>query len=352
MLVKSIEMRSQTIYVLLSFFLLASCTKRLAEVAESAPLVLSADDRIKLVFGSCNDEDKPQDMWAEIMKEEGDLWIWLGDNIYGDSEDMAVLQQKYDKQNNHLAYQKFVETIPINGVWDDHDYGVNDGGKEYPMRAESQQLFLDFINASSTDVRRTREGTYGMTEIQMAAVKVGIYYLDTRYFRDELVGRKGKYGANETGTILGESQWAWLSNKLNNSDADVTIIVSSIQVIAAEHGYEKWANFPLERKRLFDLIVDSGVKKPIILSGDRHASELSVIEHRGQKIYDITASSLTNPRRPRQEANQYRLKGDEGTIVFDKNYGVLTIAPSEEGLILWSEIKRSYEDTALRARLF
>jgi len=51
-----------------------------------------------IAFGSCNKEDQPQPMWKEILNHNPDLWVWLGDNIYGDSQDPQVLQKKYQTQ--------------------------------------------------------------------------------------------------------------------------------------------------------------------------------------------------------------------------------------------------------------
>jgi alkaline phosphatase D len=31
-------------------------------------------------------------------------------------------------------------------VWDDHDYGVNDGGGDFPAKEISRKAFLDFFN--------------------------------------------------------------------------------------------------------------------------------------------------------------------------------------------------------------
>jgi len=74
------------------------------------------------------------------------------------------------------------------------------------------------------------------------------------------------------GTILGEAQWKWFRKTLADSKADFTVIVSSIQLLSAEHGFEKWANFPMEREQFYHAIGDSGAKGVIVLSGDRHIS--------------------------------------------------------------------------------
>ena len=110
-----------------------------ASVTQNKPLTTIA-------FGSCSDQKRPQPLWDDIVAQKPDLWIWLGDNIYGDSENMDTLRAKYARQKSNPVYQQLRQSTPIIGVWDDHDYGVNDGGKEYPKRKESQQLMLDFLD--------------------------------------------------------------------------------------------------------------------------------------------------------------------------------------------------------------
>jgi len=284
-------------------------------------------DKIVIAFGSCSHQDREQNLWGDILAEKPDIWIWLGDNFYGDTQDLAILQQKYNKQKSHPVYQQLRNNTTILGTWDDHDYGANDAGKEYEMKDQSQQALLDFLDVPNDDPRRKRQGVYGSYVLNTSLAKIKVVLLDTRYFRDQLI-KEGKANvANWEGTILGDAQWKWLEQELQNSEADVHIIASSIQVIPAEHRFEKWENFPKERERLFNLLVDKQVKHPIIISGDRHIGEMSKLEWKGQAIYDITSSSLTHGwSNRRKEANQYRV----GPLVYTENYGLIELSRGEE----------------------
>ncbi|MEM6321676.1 MAG: alkaline phosphatase D family protein [Bacteroidota bacterium] len=286
-----------------------------------------AADMITIAFGSCSNQNKEQKLWDDILAEQPDIFIWLGDNIYGDSEDMQVLKKKYDKQKAHSLYQKLRESTQILGTWDDHDYGANDAGKEYPMKAESQQLLLDFLEVPEADARRQRPGVYSSQIVEKSGVTIKIILLDTRYFRDNLV-KKGKANiANWEGEILGTAQWQWLETELQNSEADVHIIGSSIQVLAEEHRFEKWANFPLERQKLLNLIAKYDIKNSIFISGDRHIGEVATTTWLNHTIYEVTSSSLTHGwSNRREEANQYRL----GPLVYNENYGLINITATED----------------------
>jgi alkaline phosphatase D len=277
-----------------------------------------------IAFGSCNREDKEQPLWSVIVQNQPQLWIWLGDNIYGDTEDMEVLQAKYYRQKGNPGYQLLEVSTPVIGIWDDHDYGVNDGGKEYPKKKQSQQLMLDFLNEPRNSPRRKQEGAYASYTYGPTGRMVKVVLLDARYFRDPLK-KEGKANVPDPGgRILGETQWKWLENELKNSPADIHLIGSGIQIIPEEHPYEKWANFPRERQRLFELIASTGVRGVILLSGDRHIAEITRYQLTGVRypIYEVTASGLTHSATQNtSEANQYRV----GRLVNVLNFGLMRI---------------------------
>ncbi|MFD2937848.1 alkaline phosphatase D family protein [Spirosoma flavum] len=276
-----------------------------------------------IAFGSCSDQKRLQPLWDDIVAQKPDVWIWLGDNIYGDSESMDTLRAKYARQKGNPVYQQLRQTTPIIGVWDDHDYGVNDGGKEYPRRKESQQLMLDFLDVSANSPLRTQEGGYSANAYGPKGQRVKVILLDGRYFRDPLK-KDGKANVPDpSGDILGEAQWKWLEQQLANSDADVHIIGSGIQVLPEEHVYEKWANFPTARQRLLDLLGKTKPKGTLLISGDRHMAEVSKVNVPGlnYSLYDITSSGLTHVSAPHEEPNRYRV----GEIVSKLNYGLITI---------------------------
>jgi alkaline phosphatase D len=278
----------------------------------------------RIAFGSCNDQGDDQPLWTNIRQHDPDLWVWLGDNIYGDTRDMSVLQAKYERQQSNASYQQLVAATRIVGTWDDHDYGANDAGRYYPKRDSSQQLFLDFMGVPDDHPRRNREGVYAAHTYGPPGQRVKVILLDTRYHRDSLAvdpdsGRRYQAGP---GDFLGEAQWAWLDNELSNSDAQIHLIGSSIQIIPEQHGWEKWANFPEARQRLFDTIRASGASGVILVSGDRHLAELSrrddVLDY---PLYDLTASGLTHSYEGAEEPNRYRV----GSLYDGLNYGLMQI---------------------------
>lgn len=280
-----------------------------------------------IAFGSCNKQNSENLLWDDILSHKPSVWIWGGDNIYADTRDMIKLKREYAKQLNNKAYQKLVNSTKVLGTWDDHDYGLNDGGVEFDKKQESQQLFLDFIGVSKNAPRRNREGVYHSEIINTENGSIKIIVLDTRYFRTALVEdtktkKRYKPNTNNNGSILGETQWQWFAKELNTSKADFNIVVSSIQFLSAEHGFETWGNFPNEVDKLKQLVASSKAKGVLLLSGDRHISEFSSVnvQRLDYPLIDFTSSGLTHAYTNfTGEPNKTRV----GRVVSEISFGVL-----------------------------
>ncbi|SEA10083.1 alkaline phosphatase D family protein [Psychroflexus halocasei] len=311
----------------------------------------SEDESFKIAFGSCNLQDKDQSYWEFIGSENPDIFIWGGDNIYADTKDMVEMERMYNQQKTNAYYQKFIYQIDnkVYGTWDDHDYGLNDGGVNWEYKDESQQLLLDFLDVKDLE-RRNRKGVYSSETFKVKDHKIKVIILDTRYFRSDLQkssNQSKRYKASQDAelTLLGEKQWKWLDEELNESNADYHLIVSSIQVLSHQHGFETWGNFPTEVKKLENLLVKHQVKNPLILSGDRHISEFSQKEIDGLDVplTDFTSSGLTHAYTSFSgEENQYRV----GKVVPKISYGLIEFDFEKNQLLL--EIKSTKNNKQLQ----
>jgi hypothetical protein len=286
----------------------------------------------RIAFGSCATQERPQPIWDAVAATKPELLLLLGDNIYADTENMGVMKAKYDKFAAMPGFKALRESVPILATWDDHDLGVNDGGSDYPKKVESQKLFLDFFGEPEDSPRRKQAGVYSAKVFGPEGKRVQVSMLDTRYFRSSPLKRKATSNRNEgpyepnpdpSTTMLGEDQWRWFAEQLRQP-AEVRLVVSSIQVIAEDHGFEKWMNLPLERERLYRLIKETGVEGVIFLSGDRHLAELSTMDGgAGYPFYDLTSSGLNQGARAwrPQEAHRHRV----ATMAWGNNFGQITI---------------------------
>ena len=281
--------------------------------------------RVRVTFGSCSRQQSENQLWQEVIGKKPDAWIWLGDNIYGDTHNTDSLRAMYRRQKSRPTYQRLLNVMPVYGTWDDHDYGVNDGGKYFSKKRESQQVLLDFLDVPAEAPVRKQEGVYQSYMLGNARIPVKLLLLDTRYFRDTLArsAEKGvRYKINPDGDILGEEQWKWLEQELRTSTAAVNLIGSSIQFISGEHGFEKWANFPAAYRRMLDLLARVKPKGVVFLSGDRHMAEVSAMKVEGlpYELVDVTSSGLTHTWSVGgSEPNRYR----KGAMLAERNFGVL-----------------------------
>lgn len=255
----------------------------------------------RIAFGSCAHQDKPQPIWDRVDAFDPQLFLFLGDNIYGDTRDMAVLRAKYAKLAAKPGFQRLRRKTPCLAIWDDHDYGENDAGREYPMKQESKDIFLDFWMEPTASPRRSRAGNYTSTIIGPEGRRVQIIMPDNRWFRSGLLGiteepkDRGPYLVNSdpAATMLGAEQWDWLEAELKKP-AELRIFASSTQVLADAPGYEAWINYQADHQRLLDLIDFADVNGLIMISGDTHYAELSrLAEGVSYPLYDLTSSGLT-----------------------------------------------------------
>ena len=274
-------------------------------------------ESIKIGLGSCLDQDYPQPIWQSIKKEDLNYFIFLGDNVYGDTRygSLRKMKSAYDKQKKVLP--DFLNNISIFSIWDDHDFGINDGGADYRFKRQAQELYLDFWDITKDDDRSNREGIYFSKNEIFFNKKFKFIFLDTRFFRSKLKGKKSNYIENidPDATILGNAQWTWLENELK-SDFDFLFIFSSIQIIAKDHRFEKWSNFPIERVKLFELL-EKFNDKTILFSGDRHRAGI----YRKNGIIEVTSSSMNKPGSSFSETDSYLI----GKTYPQENYGVLEI---------------------------
>ncbi len=281
----------------------------------------------RVLFGSCIKQQNATPILSTILREKPDLFLFLGDNIYADTADMSVMQTKYDQLATLPGFRELVNGCRVLATWDDHDYGLNDGGRDFEKRVESQRVFVDFWRDPVDSARRSRPGVYSAHTFGPAGQRLQVILLDTRYFRGPLQkGEQRRVGGpyvptdDATISILGKTQWKWLANQLRQP-ADFRIVVTSIQCIAEDDGQETWSNLPHERSRFFDLLAETKAKNVVLLSGDRHWSELSMSDEAGFPVYELTSSSL-NQVHPRGTPTRNKFR-HHPTTVHQPNFGIL-----------------------------
>jgi alkaline phosphatase D len=263
---------------------------------------------LQIAFGSCSHQNQALPILQQIGDLKPDYFLFLGDNIYGDTRDSTILKQKYDQLGKNSNYQYLKSQTKILATWDDHDYGENDAGKHYPLKEVSKSIFLNFFEEPRGSSRFQHEGIYTSYIIKKNRKRIQVILLDTRTFRSDLTRFNPAEHAKDSvffydleyvptvfadSTMLGEQQWRWLKKELGKK-ADIRIIASSTQFAHSYNGYESWNNFPEEKQRMFETIKNAKANGVLFISGDVHYAELSKDRVAGlYPIHDLTASGIS-----------------------------------------------------------
>lgn len=302
-------------------------------VAVVSALIPQSQAKHRIAFGSCNKPHIETPIWDLVAQRNPSAFIFLGDIIYGDMKstlpifketNISHIRSLYDKQwqipefanlvqqmqfddngnANPLKDDKGNPVFPLMGIYDDHDYGLNDGDKTLSFRSESKQAVLDFLRVPEDDPRRNHFGAYGSHLIDFArsplaqnpevSQKVMVILLDLRFNKDP-------YNVGLTkGGFLGREQIEWLDSLLKKSSADAHVIVSTLQVMPEKKTLihdisEYWARFPVARQQLLKILKKHKLKAPILVSGDVHYAELSEANcGLGKRMVEVTSSGITH----------------------------------------------------------
>jgi alkaline phosphatase D len=312
----------------------------------------------RIAFGSCASLDKPQPVWRAILALRPAAFVSLGDIVYvnrGD-EDHAARVAAYQKLSAIPEFRKLRQRAIFLATWDDGELGTNDGGADFPRLEEFRRDFLDFTGEPADSEVRRSGGTYTAQTFGPPGRRVQIILLDTRSFRSPL--RRGDFPEDEgrylpdaspEKTMLGAAQWKWLEEQLRRP-AELRLVGSSIQVVPEEQKWEKWANFPHERQRLFEVVRRTAARGVIFLSGDRHLAELSATASgTPYPFFDLTSSGLNvaNLRTVPHEPNRYRAN----QVNWSDNFGLVEVNWSSADPLLSLQIRDAAGDILFQRKL-
>jgi alkaline phosphatase D len=311
-----------------------------AAIGASGAHAQEAQPLRRFAFGACARQNKDQPVWLSVAAEAPELFVFLGDCVYGDTNDPEELGGKYAQLAGKPEFQALRKTTPFLTIWDDHDYGTNDCGVEHPNKDNSRAQFCDFWGVPpDSDRRRRADGIYTSELIGPPGQDVRFIVPDLRWNRTKLrrpagfagvaatylagqiaSGRevRGPYRASreDAATMIGEAQWAWLEAEFAKPAA-LRVLCSSLQVLSEGSGWEAWENYPADLARLLELVGDA--QNVVILSGDVHYGEISKLDRNGAPpLWEVTSSGITesDPLLP----NRRRVAAHKG-----RNFGLVDI---------------------------
>lgn len=254
----------------------------------------------KVLAGSCAyinepEYDRPGDgyggqyeIFETMSQAQGDLMVWLGDNIYLREVDFgsyAGFGHRYTHMRTTPELQGLLGDMPHVAIWDDHDFGPNDCDGHFVRKEWSQQAFESFWANPSYGL----PGGEGGITTQFRFMDVDFFLLDNRFHR------VNHHNTTQTAQVIGEEQMDWLMGALSASRAPFKIVAIGGQVLSDAAIYENLAQFPEERSELLKRLDEEDIRGVIFLSGDRHNGELTRLQLPGGNwVHDLTSSPLTS----------------------------------------------------------
>jgi len=251
---------------------------------------------VGFAMGSCAELSTParEEIFTSILAKKPEFFFWLGDNTYYKSSewnDSTLMAEAWTRRHASPPLATMMAAIPQRAIWDDHDYGPNDGDSTYALRGVSAKIFSSVWKDTPFNYVEYRDLRW--VERKGDVVWVG---LDDRTHR-------GPVGTQ----VLGRGQLDWLSTVFEtHSDARVFFIAVGSQVLNLAPSFENLIRYPEERLDLLERCAN--VKAQVVfLTGDRHHGEIEELTHKGVRFIEVCSSPLTSkvfpPRSPETEQN-------------------------------------------------
>jgi len=269
-------------------------------------------------------------IFETMAKEKAAFNLWLGDNWYSREVDYGSewgLNYRASVTRKLPVLKDLFKAMPQYAIWDDHDYGPNDGDKSYIFKNKSLEIFKNYwANPSYGD---GKDGIY----TKISYVDVDFFLMDDRWFRsNDKMSPTVDGKPNPSKRMWGEKQMEWLKNQLRNSLANFKVIVTGSQTLNIASPFDCLQSYPIEFNELMDFLKAEKINGVLFFTGDRHHSEVIKYERPGTyTLYDVTSSPLTS--------GVGKVSGNEvnnparmpGTLVEKQNYTRVTVsgAPRE-----------------------
>jgi alkaline phosphatase D len=208
---------------LVSALIASSWPHRAIAISPASDKVLS-----RIAFGSCAFQWEEQPIWSVIAERGPDLFLFVGDAIYGDFDGKKpftptadTLRRDWSALAAKPEFQEFRAQVPIMATWDNHDYGSHNGGAEFPLKEMTTTAFLDFFEEPPDSVRRNRDGIYTEQTFGEPGKRVQVVLLDTRTFKAPPVRDPRTKEEKKAAGLSGS-----MGNYVPNADPEVTLLGS------------------------------------------------------------------------------------------------------------------------------
>ncbi len=259
------------------------------------------------------------EIFGSIYQKKPDFMLWLGDNLYLREPDWNTrtgIYYRYTHSRSLPELQPMLANMHHYAIWDDHDYGPNDGDRSFWNKKITEEAFNNFwCNPNTNQTGKGGiTGTFSWNDCQF-------FIMDDRWFRSP-------NSRTDDRTYLGSEQIEWLIDAMVFSKATFKFVCIGGQVLNPVGSKEKYSLYLEELNKLLKAIEDAKIPGVVFFSGDRHHTELTKLpRNNSYPLYDLTCSPLLSRVNPHDEPNYLR---EQRTVVREKNFGTIKVEGEPE----------------------
>jgi hypothetical protein len=199
------------------------------------------------------------------------FFVHMGDMHYNDggNEPDSILNYHrcWDKVFQLSNRQRlFWQHVPVEYMWDDHDFGPNDAAGNWEFKKFARLAFQETVPTYPLAAGTGNTALYRTWSVG----RCFFIMLDTRSEASPVAATDGP-----SKTRLGTVQKAWFKQQLLFGAANYAftfVITPTTWGGAASPGSDTWAGYAVERTELLDFIVANNLTGIAMLSGDMHGA--------------------------------------------------------------------------------
>jgi hypothetical protein len=226
-------------------------------------------------------------IWKSLLSKTPDLLLMIGDNVYAD------LYKSYLPQTQNHFWHRYVNTwrtlylfqspklIPVLALWDDHDFGVNNGDSRNKDKDFTLFLYESFF-AQTYPNSKLKKGPGASFSFRLGSTN--LVFADGRYFRSVPLEKGGSF--------FSPTEVNWVMSELSRDPKVVNWIISGNQWFGSKFQEENFEHLFPEQFRHFLGLLNTQNVRYLLVSGDTHFSEVKKIGFEGRSLYEVTSSGM------------------------------------------------------------
>ncbi len=240
---------------------------------------------MNIMFG---DKDK---IWPQAEAADVDYIFILGDAVYADLIFMhgpGYYWNQFVETREEVPLYRWKNLKPVLAVWDDHDFGKNDGNGNYKYKNQAFHTYKAFF-AQEPDNKNLYDGY--ANSFFFSAFNQNFVFFDNRYYRDLI-------NADGSKSFLGKPQIDWMMGALKNRNKPTMIMEGS----PFYSGVEKGGSYQVNNQPELDYLMGKlkSLNVPIIFAaGDLHLSEIATVPKQilGYDTFEIVSSCMHSTKK-------------------------------------------------------